>query len=86
MNITLLSQKTDYFKRFSESFGQSRNANLFWIVLLAALGIIVALLLVIRIRSWSRERGRQTRARYYRRRVRRPPKRLSRTRGSLRRI
>ena len=77
-----------FFKGFSENqaFQVTVVMSKTFKILLAALGIIVALLLVIRIRSWSRERGRQARARYYRRRVRRPPRRLSRTRGSLRGI
>ncbi len=49
MNITLLSQKTDYFERFSESFGRSQNANLFWIVLLAALGTLLLILFIKRV-------------------------------------
>ncbi len=76
-----------FFKGFSENrvFEVTIVMSKTFKILLAALGIAIILLLVIRIRAWTRE-SRRARARYYRGRVRRPPRRLSRTRRPLRGI
>jgi len=44
-----MNQDPDFFKKFSENFGHSENTNIFWLVLLVALGTVLLILFIKRV-------------------------------------
>lgn len=48
MNIMLSTRDEDFYRRFSDSFGQSENSGIFWILLLVVLGVVLLMLFLRR--------------------------------------